>query len=193
MRPPRRMTCSLVRMVPSARTMTPEPRLVRVERRGRASKKSRKNSSKNGSGNGHRPLHHRLLGRDVDHRRARRARPPPPRGCAAAGRSRGRPRARRRRAAARIRIVVHAFAIVGRVSSVIGQDEVDLAARHRDARHRHAHRVADAERAPGAAAAQQVVRLDVLVEVVVERADVHQALDEDVAQLDEEAERRARR
>src|SRR5688572_933476 len=46
---PRWITCEFVRIVPSASTIVPEPRLVCSERRGRASKKSRKNSSKNGS------------------------------------------------------------------------------------------------------------------------------------------------
>src|SRR5262245_49808478 len=49
MRLPRWITCELVRMVPDASTMAPEPRLVCSERRGRLSKKSRKNWSKNGS------------------------------------------------------------------------------------------------------------------------------------------------
>jgi len=68
------------------------------------------------------------------------------------------------------------------------EDEVDLPAGHRDPCHRHAHRVTDAERAAGVPAAQQVVHLVVLVEVVAQRAHVHQPLDEHLVQLDEEAE-----
>ena len=47
--------------------------------------------------------------------------------------------------------------------------------------------IADAEGAPRAAAAQQVLRLVQLVEVVAQRAEVHESLDEDLVQLDEEA------
>src|SRR5262249_51436832 len=53
---------------------------------------------------------------------------------------------------------------------------------------RHAYRIADPERAPGAPAAQQVLAFAQLVEIVAERADVHQPLDEDLAELDEEPE-----
>ena len=70
MRPPRRMTCSLVRMVPSARTMTPEPRLVRVERRGRGVEEVAEELLEERIGERRRPLHDRLLGRDVHHRGA---------------------------------------------------------------------------------------------------------------------------
>src|SRR5205085_4246398 len=68
--------------------------------------------------------------------------------------------------------------------------EIDLAPLDGDAGDDDLDRIADPERPARAPAAEAVLRLDVLVVVVHEGRDVDESLDEEVAELDEEAERR---
>src|SRR5437867_1893940 len=190
MRLARSITCTLVMMVPSAATMTPEPRLVVLKRRG-AGRRSR----------GRTPRRTGPAGRGRASGAARRAarssrapppgspsRPPRPPGSAAPGRSPPRAPPRRRGGRGPRSGVPPSSPSVASLLAV-REREVNLPALDRDPDDQHADRVAHAERPPRAPAAQQVLALDVIVEVVAERAHVHQALDEDVPQLDEEAER----
>src|SRR5690606_8235052 len=70
----------------------------------------------------------------------------------------------------------------------LDQIEVDLALVQVDARHAHLHGIAEAEAAPRAFAGQAMVQRVEVVVVGGQAGDVHQALDVDVGQLDEDAE-----
>src|SRR5207247_11154910 len=116
------------------------------------------------------------------------SRPPARPGSAAPGRSPRRAQPRRRGARGPRSGVPPPSPSVASLLAV-REREVNLPAFDRDPGDRHADRIADAEGPPRAPAAQQVLALDVIVEVVAERAHVHEALDEHVRELDEEAER----
>src|SRR5690606_15428738 len=69
------------------------------------------------------------------------------------------------------------------------EQEINLPLLQVDGRDAHPHPTAEAEAAPGALAHQRVLVFQEQVVVVVERADMHQAFDEEGVQQHEEAER----